>query len=210
LTGAELTLGKARTLDYAASRSQLTESVVWQKGPHRLRFGFDWEHTNGRPPSSVSAEPAQLTLWSPQQVRQLAPTIALPASFTTLDDILQLPLPSFETGVGSGVIPQRDFRSYRIQDLYRLYASDSWAVGSRLTLDAGLGWSYEPNALNNDLTKPALLAPLLGADRLNARRLPSTTSHRRWVSPGPRRATVRWWCAAAPAATSIPPRAQTR
>jgi hypothetical protein len=37
-----------------------------------------------------------------------------------------------------------------------------------LTVNAGLGWSYEPNALNHDLTKPALVAPLLGERGWNA------------------------------------------
>ncbi len=41
-------------------------------------------------------------------------------------------------------------------------------LASRLTVNAGLAWSYEPNALNHDLTKPALLAPILGADGLHA------------------------------------------
>ena len=44
----------------------------------------------------------------------------------------------------------------------------SGASVSRLTLNAGLAWSYEPNALNHDLSKPALLTPILGADGLTA------------------------------------------
>ena len=110
----------------------------------------------------------QLTLWSPSLVRQLDPTIPLPASFTTVDDFLQLPLRSFGTAVGPGGVPQRDFEPHRLQDLYRLYASDTWQIGSRLTVNAGLSWSYEPNALNGDLTKPALLVPILGANGLGA------------------------------------------
>ena len=34
-------------------------------------------------------------------------------------------------------------------------------------MNYGLGWSYEPNALSHDLTKPALLTPILGLDGLN-------------------------------------------
>src|SRR5207302_8327184 len=36
---------------------------------------------------------------------------------------------------------------------------------------AGLGWSFEPNALNTDLTKPEFLAPLLGEGGLHAPRV---------------------------------------
>ncbi len=166
-TGNELTLGSPQTTPSVGRRYQFTDSLVWQRGRHRLRFGFDWEHAKSTS-SLVNQDVPSLVLWSPQQVRQIDPTIPLPASFTTLDDILQLPLRSLSIGVGSGVVPQRDFQPYRVQDLYRWYVSDSWTTGSRLTINAGLGWSYEPNALNDDLTKPALLTPLLGANRLNA------------------------------------------
>jgi hypothetical protein len=166
-TSNEITLGNPRTLTSVGRRSQLTDNLVWRKGQHRLGAGFDWEHTLSKA-SIVDPEPAQITLWSPGQVRQLAPTIPLPVSFASLDDILQLPLRSFQTGVGPGLVPQRDFDPYRVQDLYRVYARDTWNVGPRLTTNAGLSWSYEPNALNHDLTKPAFLASILGSGGRNA------------------------------------------
>jgi hypothetical protein len=166
-TSNEITLGNSWTLTSVGRRSQLTDNLVWHKGQHRLGAGFDLEHTLSKA-SIVDREPAQITLWSRGQVRQLAPTIPLPASFDTLDDILQLPLRSFQTGVGPGFVPQRDFAPYRVQDLYRLHVRDTWNVSSRLTMDAGLSWSYEPNALNNDLTKPGFLASILGTGGRNA------------------------------------------
>ena len=151
---------------FGGRRYQLTDSFVWQKGDHRLRFGFDWEHvTNTFSDEGVTT---RITLWSPRRVRQLDPTIPLPSSFTTPDDILKLPLQSFETTIGFGVVPWRDFRPHRVLDLYRFYAGDTWRVGPSLTVNAGLAWSYEPNALNHDLTKPALLIPILGAGGLHA------------------------------------------
>src|SRR5207244_850213 len=81
---------------------------------------------------------------------------------------LRLPLKSFSTGVGPGFVPFRDFRKYRRMDLYRLYAADTWRISSRLTVNYGLAWSYEPHSLNTDLSKPKLLTAILGPDGLIA------------------------------------------
>ena len=167
---ANLSLGTATMLSAIGHRYQLTDTVVWHRGKHRVRFGFDWEHTLNSV-ETIEAEPARLTLWAPARVGQADPTIPLPASFATVDDILRLPLQSFDTGVGPGTIPWRDFRRARVLDLYRLYVSDTWHAGPRLTINGGLTWSYEPNALNHDLTKPALLTALLGTDGLQPPRV---------------------------------------
>jgi hypothetical protein len=75
---------------------------------------------------------------------------------------------TFQTAVGDPIVLQPGFRTDRILDFFRLSGGDTWSVHPRLTVNGGLGWSVEPNALNHDLTKPALLAPILGAGRLNA------------------------------------------
>jgi hypothetical protein len=160
-----LTLGGAGAAAFGGRRYQLTDSLVWQKEKHRLRFGFDWEHVANTFSDDRAA--TQITLWSPARVRQLDPTLQLPSSFATLEDILQLPLQRVTLLIGSGATPWRNFRPRRVFDQFRLYVGDTWRVGPRLTVNASLAWSYEPNALNHDLTKPALLTPLLGADRLN-------------------------------------------
>jgi hypothetical protein len=173
IANAGLILGKAREGSLVGERVQTTNRLAWEKGPHRLRFGFDWEHAR-HTTSIVNREPAALTLFSPSQVRQLNPTISLPRSFSTLEDILQLPLRGYEIGLGPGEIPQRGFERYRVFDVYRLYAGDVWHLTSRLTVNGGLAWAYEPNALNHDLTKPLLLVPILGSDGLNAPTPPRT------------------------------------
>jgi carboxypeptidase family protein len=163
-----LILGNAGLTGGSGHRYQLTDGLTWQQGRHRLRVGVDWEHTI----SVVSADDrttVQMTLWAPSQVTN--PAIVLPGSFTELSDILQLPLNRFNISVGPGAVPQRDFLPFRRTDLYRLYATDTWRFGPRVTVDAGLAWLYEPRALNDDLTKPALLAPILGVDRLGPPRV---------------------------------------
>lgn len=148
----------------AGRRYQVTESLVWQKGNHSLRAGFDWEHNKSR--AFVVARSGEITVFPPSVVRQEAPEIPLPASFTTVEDILQLPLRSVSITVGAGAILWPGFREQRVTDLYRLYFGDTWRAVPRLTLNYGLGWSYEPNALSHDLKKPALLTSILGVDGL--------------------------------------------
>ncbi len=164
--------GMSQTNSFVGRRYQLTESLSWQKGNHRLRFGFDWEHatTAGQ---LINQEPATIQLYSPQEVQlsnlKVKPElrIPLPSSFLTLNDVLQLPLRSFVTAVGPGSQLQPDFRKYGITDQYRLYAADTLRLTPRLTVNYGLAWSYEPHTLNSDLTRPTFLTAILGQDHLN-------------------------------------------
>ena len=159
-------LGTADRFLFTGRRYQLSDNLVWQKGSHRVRFGFDWERITNT--TTEDRQPIRLTLWAPARVRQLNPTIPLPATFNTIHDILQLPLQNVEISLGSGVALWRDFQEQRVADFYRVYASDTWRASRRLTVTSGLSWSYEPNALNHDLTKPAMLVPILGPTGLNA------------------------------------------
>lgn len=161
-----VSFGRADAMSFGGRRFELTDSLVWHTGNHRVRVGFDWERITNT--GSNDSQDARITLWSPQRVRLQAPTIPLPAAFTTVDQILQLPAYSVEIRVGPGENLWRDFENHRVADLFRAYIGDTWRIGRRLTLNAGLASSYEPNALNHDLTKPLLLAPLLGADNLDA------------------------------------------
>ena len=149
----------------SGARYQLTDSLSWQHGSHGLRFGFDWEHSTA---SAVFTYPnlGEITLFSPDNVHDVAPHLPVPSAFTTSQDIWQLPFRQLAMTVGGGPMLWSDFREHRVADFYRLYFADTWRARSRLTLNLGVGWSYEPNALNHDLTKPALLAPILGAGGL--------------------------------------------
>ena len=102
-------------------------------------------------------------------MRQLAPplTALIPKTFNTLTDVLSLPLKNFVFGIGDINQPPTFQRGQADHDrLFHFYWQDTWKLRPRLTINYGLAWSYESNALNHDLTKPQYLAPIFGANGL--------------------------------------------
>jgi hypothetical protein len=168
-----VTFGRAKATVFDGTRYQLSDDVAWQHREHRLRFGADWQHDSalGTNPDTTWTE---MTLWSPASVQHAFPDLQLPTVFASPADAWQLSLQSFDTSVGPPTTPWRNFSAHRIIDVYRLYVADNWNVADRLTVDGGLGWSLEPNALNSDLSKPALLTPLLGENGLHPPRVSYT------------------------------------
>jgi hypothetical protein len=170
LTG--LLIGNSSTIDNLERRFHLTDSLIWHRRSHRLRFGVDWEYNRDRN-LIWSNEPVAMTLFSPGRVRaynsqpgvQEQDRIPLPAAFHTVDDILQLPLQSMTVGIGDPGVPQEDGGFVRRWNTLWLYAEDAWRLHDRVTLTYGLGWGTD-GVLNHDLRKPLLLAPLLGVDGL--------------------------------------------
>jgi hypothetical protein len=153
---------------------QLVDNLTWQQGVHRLRFGGEWEHFNSKT-SWAFNEPAQIVLWGPTNLQspQFQPLYdALPASLKdsggrppTLEEILQLPLRNFITGIGNPTLPgpfNYDDAVHNIR--MRFYFQDSWQIRNDLTLTSGLAYSLETNLFNRDLDRPVYLAPLLGQD----------------------------------------------
>ncbi len=173
---AGLMLGQSQTVVGQGRRFELSDSVSVQHGSHRTHFGVDWEHDRGEN-LTWNNQPVTITLFSPAEVRAAnarseTPAILplpLPTAFNTLDDILSLPLKSFTLGIGDPRVPEENGDTTRTSYTARVYVQDAWRPLQGLTLNYGLAWNVDRNQ-NYDLSKPPLLAPILGADGLGPTR----------------------------------------
>lgn len=166
----DLSIGISSTTAVLGRRYHLNDVVSWQKGPHHIRFGGDWETSRGGR-TDLSDQPVSMALFSPETVRDFNLTqppdsqIPLPATFLTLPDLLRLPLQNFNVGIGDPFVPQAGFGRARVSPLVHLFYQDTWRRHPRFVVDYGLGWTYDA-PLNYDLSKPAYLTSVLGVSGL--------------------------------------------
>ena len=174
------------------NRYQSVETLSWEKGAHRLKFGAEWEHNYGFGKWAF-LDPGLLVVYDPELVVLTNNTVAaqinaiaglpqtikdtvinlsripLPAAFTTpgatitLTDILNLPLAAGAVGIGDpSQPPPFNTDIARQGNRYRFYAQDSWRIRPNFNLLYGLSYQYETNLGNHDLAKPALLKNIIG------------------------------------------------
>ncbi len=156
-------------------RYQFIDSVSWQKGNHRLRFGGQY-YEDESPIAWGFCTPACEGVVSPEYVKSVAGGLTstifptLPNVISSTADLLNLPLYGSQAsasggiGLGSpnnpGPYLQNNFQNRRPQ----LYAQDSWKVRPRLTVNFGIQFEREGGLFNSDVPKPAFLAPIYGSD----------------------------------------------
>jgi len=155
-------------------RFEVIESLTWQKGSHRLRFGGD-----ANPTKSAGlwgfCTPMCVGAYSPTYIRGLfgAATAlyfpTLPTVLKTDADVLNLPVlnlnSSIFSGVGVGAVSTPapyGYDSQRYYDQYRAYFGDTWKISQHFTLNYGLAWNAQKGFYNSNLSKPQFLAPILG------------------------------------------------
>ena len=154
---------------------QIVGNFTWHRGAHRVRFGGEWEHLNLNSIHSFY-DPPQITLWGPTDLQRSAATRALydalpitlrdpDAGSPTLSDILQLPLRGFMIGIGDPMQPGPYHHDQASSpDLLRFYLEDGWTLHRGLTLTGGLAYLSRTDIYNQDLPRPAYLAPILGGN----------------------------------------------
>ena len=105
---------------------QVVNNLTWQRGNHYVRAGGAWERF-ALHASWLFREPAEILLWGPTNLRTPAFQAmydALPPSLRTAggppptyDEIMQLPLRSFITGIGDPALPGPFNRDRRLAQL---------------------------------------------------------------------------------------------
>jgi hypothetical protein len=153
---------------------QVLDTLNWQKGAHRIRFGIDYERSYARYKPWDVCDPACLSIYSVEQTKSQGAAFpagafaSLPATVSTSADLMNLPIAPSTAALYSGVAigngswpgsyePGKD----AVNNRWHPWVADTWKATSSLTLNFGLGYSYETGLFSQNLKRPAYLAPIL-------------------------------------------------
>jgi hypothetical protein len=154
---------------------QLTDSVTWLKGSHRIRVGADFERTKTGYTPWNKCTPACISVYSVEQARTLGSAFpagafaSLPTLVNSTAALEALPLfavpanaSSAGVGIGDGTWPgiyEHDASAWN--NRLHAFLSDVWKVSSSLTVNYGLGYNIETGLFPSNLPIPQFLAPIL-------------------------------------------------
>jgi len=165
-------------------RFELVESLIWQKGTHRFKFGGDLNPTKSAGLWGFCT-PMCVGAFSPDYVRAaLIPAVGtatfnalyptLPTVLKSDADVLNLPVLNINSSIFSGIgvgkvsLPAAyDYDQNKHYDQYRAYFQDIWKIRPNFTFNYGLAWNAQTGFYNSDLPRPAFLSPILGTGSNN-------------------------------------------
>ncbi len=157
------------------SRSyEVSDTLSWQKGTHRLRFGIDYELMRTAYKPWDVCDPACIGLYSPEQTRALGALFpagafaTLPTTISTTADLLNLPISAAPAALYSGVAlgngswpGSYDPGQGGINNRIHPWVADTWKLRSNLTVNFGLSYDLETGLFSSFLSRPQYLAPIL-------------------------------------------------
>ncbi|HYA15937.1 MAG TPA: carboxypeptidase-like regulatory domain-containing protein, partial [Bryobacteraceae bacterium] len=160
---------------FHASRSwEINDTLSWQKGSHRIRFGMDLEQMRTAYKPWDVCDPACIGLYSAEQTQALSAAFpagsfaSLPSKIVTTADLENLPIYATSAALYSGVALGNgswpgtyDHGQGGVNTRSHPWVSDAWKVKSNLTINLGLSYVYESGIFSPFLTRPQYLAPIL-------------------------------------------------
>ncbi|HTS76670.1 MAG TPA: carboxypeptidase-like regulatory domain-containing protein [Bryobacteraceae bacterium] len=154
-----------------ARSGELNDTLSWQKGTHRLRFGIDWEYMKTKVVPWDFCDPGCLYVLSPEDTRALGLASFfpnLPTKITSTQDLLNLPVYNLGSsiysgiGVGNGTFPGfYDHGQGNTNSRIHPWVADTWKVTPSFTLNYSLGYDLETGLFYSNLNLPQYLAPIL-------------------------------------------------
>ncbi len=160
---------------YHQNRSyQVTDTVTWQKGDHRIRFGIDLEHTTTAYKPWDKCDPACISVFSPEQTLAQGKNFpagafaTLPSLVNSTQALLNLPIDPITSaiysgvGIGNGSFPGiYEHGTGGVNNRFHPWASDTWKATQSLTVNFGLGYDLETGLFSSNLPLPQYLAPIV-------------------------------------------------
>ena len=175
---------------FRSAQPQVVTNFTYMHGSHTWKFGGTYSPV--RSTSLLAFDfPFRATVFNPTQAREAG--ISVPSTFTTIGDLMQLPLASVFLPVGKATLYPFPVGGRNILwgPQIHAYVGDSRRATQQLTLNWSVGWSYDPIAIQNrDLPRPRSIAQFFDGGKVDAPRVKKPGFRHPSASRGIRRAAV--------------------